>query len=68
MMAPRMLKRVAALLTIAFFLLTAVRAHGTLILSGIQASERDEVRHAFGTSEVSWEGENDGWVGLAVKK
>jgi ribosomal protein L11 methylase PrmA len=46
----------------------AVRPHGTLILSGIQSAERDEVRQAFGDGEIGWEREEDGWVGLAVKK
>jgi ribosomal protein L11 methyltransferase len=49
-------------------LLAAVRPHGTLILSGIQPGERDEVRQAFGDSEITWEREEDGWVALAVKK
>jgi hypothetical protein len=39
-----------------------------LILSGIQSGERDEVRQAFGDAEIGWEREEDGWVGLAVKK
>jgi ribosomal protein L11 methyltransferase len=49
-------------------LLAAVRPGGTLILSGIQGHERDEVRAAFEGAAVSWEREEDGWVGLAVKK
>ena len=49
-------------------LLTAVRQGGTLILSGIQSGERDEVPQAFGEGEISWEREEDGWVGLAMKK
>jgi ribosomal protein L11 methyltransferase len=49
-------------------LLGAARPGGTLILSGIQAEERDEVRGAFADTEVIWEREEDGWVGLAVKK
>jgi ribosomal protein L11 methyltransferase len=49
-------------------LLAAVRPGGTLILSGIQSHERDEVRHAFADAEVCWERDEDGWVGLAVKK
>lgn len=58
----------ALLIRSAAVLLTAVRPHGTLILSGIQLSERDDVRHAFGEREIGWELEEDGWVGLAVKK
>ena len=50
-------------------LLGAVRPGGTLILSGIQSHERDEVRMAFAdTTVVSWERDEDGWIGLAVKK
>jgi len=49
-------------------LLAAVRPGGTLILSGIQSHERGEVRQAFADSVVCWERDEDGWVGLAVKK
>ena len=49
-------------------LLAAVRAGGTVILSGIQSHERDEVRQAFAHEAVCWERDEDGWVGLAVKK
>ena len=49
-------------------LLGAVRAGGILILSGIQAHERDDVRQAFANTEVCWEREEDGWIGIAVKK
>ena len=58
----------ALLIRSAGALLTAVRPHGMLILSGIQSGERDEVRQAFGDAEIGWEREEDGWVGLAVKK
>ena len=49
-------------------LLAAVRPGGTLILSGIQSHERDEVRQAFAGAAVCWERDEDGWVGLAMKK
>ena len=49
-------------------LLAAVSPGGTLILSGIQSHERDEVRQAFAAAEVMWERDEDGWAGLAVKK
>jgi ribosomal protein L11 methyltransferase len=49
-------------------LLGAVRSGGILILSGLQAHERDEVRQAFANAEVCWEREEDGWIGIAVKK
>ena len=58
----------ALLVRSAAALLGAVRPGGTLILSGIQSHERDEVRRAFADAEVSWERDEDGWVGLAVKK
>jgi ribosomal protein L11 methyltransferase len=49
-------------------LLAAVRPGGMLILSGIQSHERDDVRGAFGDGEIRWERDEDGWVGIAVKK
>jgi ribosomal protein L11 methyltransferase len=49
-------------------LLAAVRPGGTLILSGIQSHERDAVRGAFVDTAVCWERDEDGWVGIAVKK
>jgi ribosomal protein L11 methyltransferase len=49
-------------------LLTAVRPGGMLILSGIQSHERDDVRQALGGAEIRWEREEDGWVGIVVKK
>ena len=59
----------ALLLRSAPALLAAARPGGTLILSGIQSHERDEVRRAFAaTTAVCWERDEDGWVGLAVKK
>ena len=58
----------ALLIRSAGALLGAVRSGGIVILSGIQSHERDEVRKAFATAEVCWEREEDGWVGIAVKK
>ena len=49
-------------------LLAKVRRGGTLILSGLLADERDEVCRAFAPATVVWEQEEDGWVGLAMKK
>jgi ribosomal protein L11 methyltransferase len=49
-------------------LLAAVRPGGVLILSGIQSDERLQVRQAFSSAEVGWERDEDGWVGLVVKK
>jgi ribosomal protein L11 methyltransferase len=58
----------AVLIRSAPLLLAAARPGGTLILSGILRDERDEVAAAFAAARVVWEREEDGWVGLAVKK
>jgi ribosomal protein L11 methyltransferase len=50
-------------------LLAAVRDGGWLILSGLLAGERDEVRQSFEASAaVLWEREEAGWIGLLMKK
>jgi ribosomal protein L11 methyltransferase len=49
-------------------LLATVRPGGTLILSGLLAHERNEVCDAFAPAPVIWEREEDGWIGLAMKK
>ncbi|MBI4486933.1 MAG: 50S ribosomal protein L11 methyltransferase [Acidobacteria bacterium] len=56
------LKRAAARL------MGTVRSGGTLIISGILAGERDEVRRAFEVAEVVWEGGHGEWAALALKK
>ena len=48
--------------------LAAVRPGGTLILSGLLSHERDDVCAAFSPAAVVWEREEDGWVGLVMKK
>jgi ribosomal protein L11 methyltransferase len=58
----------ALLVRSASALLAAVRPGGVVILSGIQSHERDQVREAFANAEVCWERDEDGWVGIAVKK
>jgi ribosomal protein L11 methyltransferase len=58
----------ALLVRSASALLATVQARGTLILSGLLAHERDEVCRAFAPALVVWEREEDGWVGLAMKK
>jgi ribosomal protein L11 methyltransferase len=47
-------------------LLGALAPTGTLIVSGLQTSERDEVVKAFAPARVLWEAEEDGWMGLAL--
>ena len=56
-------------------LLDAVEDGGRLIVSGLLSSERDDVVQALSVgsagaphAQVVWEREEDGWVGLAVKK
>ena len=58
----------ALLVRTAALLVAAVWFGGTLILSGLLAHERDEVYRAFDSMPVVWEREEDGWVGLAVKR
>ena len=60
----------ALLIETAADLLAAVEDGGTLIVSGLLASERDEVVRALTAPgpRIVWEREEDGWVGLAVKK
>jgi ribosomal protein L11 methyltransferase len=49
-------------------LVGAVRNGGVLIVSGMQAHEREQVCEALAPAPIVWEREEDGWVGLAVKK
>lgn len=58
----------AVLVRAANRLCAALRPGGVLILSGILAGERDDVRRAFHALPVVWEREEDGWVGAAMKK
>jgi ribosomal protein L11 methyltransferase len=58
----------ALLVRSAPLLLEAVRPGGHLILSGILAAERDEVVRAMAPAAIGWEREEDGWVGLTMKK
>jgi ribosomal protein L11 methyltransferase len=52
----------------AVMLMDAVTPGGTLILSGLQAHERNDVVHAFVSAETVWEREEESWVGLAMKR
>jgi ribosomal protein L11 methyltransferase len=45
----------------------AVSAGGMLVVSGLQAAERDEVLAAFSPYRVTWEAEEEGWTGLAMR-
>jgi len=45
----------------------ATRPGGSLILSGLMTSERDDVCRAFDPAHVVWERHEDEWVGLAMK-
>jgi ribosomal protein L11 methyltransferase len=58
----------ALLVRSASTVLAAARSGGTLILSGLLARERHEVCAAFAPAAVVWEREEDGWIGLAMKK
>ena len=68
----------ALLIDTATELVGAVDPGGTLIVSGLLVGERDEVVQAFQRDEkgghgvprtrIVWEFEEDGWVGLAMKK
>ena len=49
-------------------LLTAVRSHGVLIVSGLLENERDDVVNAFKGANIVWESSEDGWVGLVFRK
>jgi len=49
-------------------LAAAVRREGLLIVSGLLAHEREDVVAALSGMPLIWEREDEGWVGLAVKK
>jgi ribosomal protein L11 methyltransferase len=44
-------------------LVQRLRPEGTLIISGVQTSERDEVFRAFSRLLLAWVREEDGWIG-----
>lgn len=54
----------ALLIQSAALLRHAARPQGTLIVSGLQASEEDDVVRAFEPARVDWRAAEDGWVGL----
>ena len=49
-------------------LAAAVRTEGVLIVSGLLAHERGDVLAALSGMALIWEREDEGWIGLAVKK
>jgi ribosomal protein L11 methyltransferase len=48
-------------------LLGALEEDGSLIVSGLQSHERDEVVQAFGTARIGWEATEDEWVGIVFR-
>ena len=58
----------ALLIRSAGSLLGAVRPGGTAILGGLLAHERDDVVQAFAPATIVWEREEDGWVGLMLRR
>jgi ribosomal protein L11 methylase PrmA len=58
----------ALLVQSAELLLGALRAGGTLVASGLQTEERDEVVAAFAGARVVHEGEESGWTGLSFAR
>jgi ribosomal protein L11 methyltransferase len=43
---------------------SAVTPGGSLIVSGLQAHERDDVRRAFAGATLAWSGEEAGWIAM----
>lgn len=58
----------ALLCRAAGILLANLADRGHLIVSGVLASERDEVRAAFGALDLAWEAREDEWVGLCFRR
>jgi len=52
----------------AVILLDAIASGGSLVVSGLQISERDDVVKAFGQGRVVWEAEEDGWGAFVVRR
>jgi ribosomal protein L11 methyltransferase len=57
----------ALLVRSADLLLEALTASGSLIVSGLQSQERDDVVRAFGKARVAWEATEEEWVGLIIR-
>lgn len=58
----------ALLCRAAGILLASLADPGHLIVSGVLASERDEVRAAFVALDLAWEAREDEWVGLCFRR
>jgi ribosomal protein L11 methylase PrmA len=57
----------ALLIREAYRLLASVRPGGRLIVSGLLATERDQVVAAFKRAEILWESREDEWVALTFR-
>jgi ribosomal protein L11 methyltransferase len=57
----------ALLIRSADLLLRTLRPGGSLIVSGLQSHERDDVARAFGRAQVAWEAAEDEWVGIMFR-
>jgi ribosomal protein L11 methyltransferase len=57
----------ALLVRSADLLWRALAQRGSLIVSGLQSHERDDVVAAFGGARVGWEATEDEWVGLLFR-
>jgi ribosomal protein L11 methyltransferase len=51
----------------ASLLMGLLRPSGTLIISGVQAEEREAVAAAFEAADEIWEASEEGWVGLMFR-
>jgi ribosomal protein L11 methyltransferase len=57
----------ALLIRTADLLLRILKPGGSLIVSGLQSHERDDVIQAFADATVAWEATEDEWVGLLFR-
>jgi ribosomal protein L11 methylase PrmA len=58
----------ALLMRSADLLSGALNPGGSLIISGLQGHERDDVVRAFGRAHVIWEATEDEWVGIVFRR
>jgi ribosomal protein L11 methyltransferase len=57
----------ALLVRSANLLRAAVNPGGSLIVSGLQSHERDDVVRAFGRAHITWEAAEDEWIGIVLR-